>query len=639
MGFRRDALSSPWHGVSLGGWLLLEPGPSYPLFAHHPAQDGEEARCEWDLMKQLRQKLGKKRSVEVLKVHRDTHITKADFERIRACGLNAVRLPFGYWVVTEPRANEPYIGSALEYVDRAVDWAEECGLQIVLDLHGCPGSESSEAPCGRRQRPASRWNWRHWDMARTLQILDMLAKRYSSRRCVTGIAVCNEPSGSVPCASLLRYYSQAVDRIRKAGMPASRVAVVLPVFQRPEGEVAFMKKWWSMTRGRHRNVCFDAHCYHCFENEFNGKSLAQQLRAVEENAKFLREYPVVVGEWSLALGVATWCTAGEMGEDEIISIFGAQQLGALQEASHGSFFWTWKECPENKEWNFQQAFSTGLLSRLPRQLPDWDGKGEDPLEEELHPSPSEPRVFYGDTVYLRVFHGRYVDVEGAKVCARWADKAKFQSLTFCPSDSASASPFVRREVRHRDIVRLRAHNGRYISVEGTSVTASRSCRSTAGEFQVCLEGEQTLVHRGIAYLRSRSTSMSLDADEDQEGVYARFKDLGLWQAFSVEKDVEVPSSSSSSNKVRQVPKSASLANSLQIDIQLSKELLANVSSTGNTKRSAAASKQAHIPKNLKRRSPSPGEVAMQGVTMALAGGGLRANMGPSGSPAKLARLR
>ncbi|CAE8606203.1 unnamed protein product, partial [Polarella glacialis] len=207
-------------------------------------------------------------------------------------------------------------------------------------------------------------------------------------------------------------------------------------------------------------------------------------------------------------------------------------------ASHGSFFWTWKECPENKEWNFQQAFSTGLLSRLPRQLPDWDGKGEDPLEEELHPSPSEPRVFYGDTVYLRVFHGRYVDVEGAKVCARWADKAKFQSLTFCPSDSASASPLVRREVRHRDIVRLRAHNGRYISVEGTSVTASRSCRSTAGEFQVCLEGEQTLVHRGIAYLRSRSTSMSLDADEDQEGVYARFKDLGLWQAFSVEKDVE-----------------------------------------------------------------------------------------------------
>ena len=44
---------------------------------------------------------------------------------MRGYGLNAVRLPFGYWVITEPRAREPYIGPALEYVDRAVAWAEE----------------------------------------------------------------------------------------------------------------------------------------------------------------------------------------------------------------------------------------------------------------------------------------------------------------------------------------------------------------------------------------------------------------------------------------------------------------------------------------------------------------------------------
>ena len=48
-----------------------------------------------------------------------------DFQRVRGYGLNAVRLPFGYWVITEPRAREPYVGPALEYVDRAVSWAEE----------------------------------------------------------------------------------------------------------------------------------------------------------------------------------------------------------------------------------------------------------------------------------------------------------------------------------------------------------------------------------------------------------------------------------------------------------------------------------------------------------------------------------
>lgn len=29
------------------------------------------------------------------------------------------------------------------------------------------------------------------------------------------------------------------------------------------GEEAFMAQWTKTTRGRHRNVCFDVHCYHC----------------------------------------------------------------------------------------------------------------------------------------------------------------------------------------------------------------------------------------------------------------------------------------------------------------------------------------------------------------------------------------
>merc|ERR1719313_2309357 len=121
---RRDTLACPWNGVSLGGWLLLEPGPSYPLFSQHPdPRSKKEQRCEWELMQVLRKSLGKAKAFEVLKEHRDTHITKSDFERIRSYGLNAVRLPFGYWVVTGPSAGEPYFGPAIEYIDQAVTWA------------------------------------------------------------------------------------------------------------------------------------------------------------------------------------------------------------------------------------------------------------------------------------------------------------------------------------------------------------------------------------------------------------------------------------------------------------------------------------------------------------------------------------
>eukprot|EP00930_Biecheleria_cincta_P017039 TRINITY_DN13654_c0_g1_i1.p1 TRINITY_DN13654_c0_g1~~TRINITY_DN13654_c0_g1_i1.p1 ORF type:complete len:528 (-),score=84.95 TRINITY_DN13654_c0_g1_i1:364-1914(-) len=497
----RDALETPWRGVSLGGWLLLEPGPSYPLFQNHLQPDRTQARCEWDLMKVLRKKLGKRGTEEVMKAHRDTHTTKADFERIRDSGLNAVRLPFGYWVVTDPRPNEPYVGAALEYVDLAVDWAEECGLQLVLDLHGCPGGESPEAPCGRRQRPESRWHWKHWDRGHSLKVVEIIAKRYSGRSCVTGFEVCNEPSGSIPAATLIGYYSRAVDRIRNSGMLANQVAVVLPIFQRPEGEDGFIERFVKTTRGRHRNICFDVHCYHCFENLFNGKTFAQQLRAIEENAEMLKKHPMVVGEWSLALGVATWCTAGDLEEETIRSIFAVQQLEALKNASHGSFFWNWSEEPGNKEWNFQEAHSDGMFSREPMQLPSWDGTGLDPLEEVLHPSSPDPMFYYGDTVCLRVFYGRYIEVLGRQVAASWADKGEWQTFTLCkpPAEANSLGPSIQAKcpVRHRDIIRLRAWNGSFLAVDGETVVTTRKKNGSLMEFKVFLDSSaETLRHGG-----------------------------------------------------------------------------------------------------------------------------------------------
>jgi len=487
-------------------------------------------------MKILRTTLGKPQAAAVIRAHREKHITKADFERIRGCGLNAVRLPFGYWVVLGPSAGEPYAGPGLEYLDRAVDWAEECGLQLVLDLHGCPGGESGEAPCGRRQRPVGTWHWRDWRFAQSLEALKVVTLRYRSRKCITGIAVCNEPSNTVPLARLCHYYDRAVDTVRSAGMPPSHVAVVLPIFQRPEDVV--VKKWHSMTGGRHKNVCFDIHCYHCFENEFNGKTFAQQLRAVGENAEMLRKYPMVVGEWSLALGCATWSTCGRLEETDVYRLFGRAQLQAFKEASHGSFFWNWTEGP-SVEWNFQYAWERGLLSGPAPQLPRWEGLGEDPLEEKLHPSPSEPRILHGDPVFLRVFHGRYVDVEGCQVSARWPDKGKWQELAFCPAASCSAKfpAAARREVRGGDIVRLRTRSGRFLSVDDGAVSAlaARGANGVATEFIVHAEGASPLRHRAVVYLEHRATGLLLDADEEEEAVSARWRDFGQWQQFAIEK--------------------------------------------------------------------------------------------------------
>lgn len=559
-------LAEPWNGVSLGGWLLLEPGPSNPLF-EESAQGGSASRmhCEWDLCTHLRKRGC---AEEVLRKHRERHVTKADFEAIKACGLNAVRLPFGYWVVLGPCKDEPYVGPAIEFVDRAVQWAEECGLQIVLDLHGCPGGESGDAPCGHRQRPEGTWHWRNWRMRQSLEALEVVARRYAGRACVTGIEVCNEPSNTVPVRSLCRYYAKAVQTIRAAGM--TKVVVVLPIFQRCEFQV--VKVFYKMTGGKLDRICFDQHLYHCFD-DFHGKTLAQQLRATAENAEMLRHYPMVVGEWSLALGQATWMTRGDMSQEEVYRLFGASQLASFREASHGHFFWNWHDRKETAmEWNYQEVLRKGLLpGPLPR-LPAWEGPlsgREDPMEEQLNPSPPEPRVFYGEKAYLRAFHGGYVDVLGSCVAAQYCDKGRWQEITFCPPVSrARVSGQVRasrsgvrkghgkreaqkqREVRHGDVVSLRGFNGRYLALSRGSLRAVSHGARPSAKFVVHIETarnlenegsaeeaeELPLKHRATLFLQCKASGKMVNANTTKGGMFAHWRSFGDWQRLAVEKE-------------------------------------------------------------------------------------------------------
>jgi len=262
------------------------------------------------------------------------------------------------------------------------------------------------------------------------------------------------------------------------------------------------------------------------------------LRAVQENADILRKYPMVVGEWSLALGVLAWSTCGSMTESEVYRIFGPAQVKAYEEASHGRFFWNWTEAPD-VEWNYQMVLDQGILSGPALPLPEWDGIGEDPLEEMMHPSPPDAYIRYAEPVYLRVFHGRYIDVEGSEVAARWPDKGKWQEVSFWPSANSPAKLAAGREVQPGDVVRLRARCGRFLAADGQKGTAlalpARAATATATEFIVHADGATALKHRGNIFLEHRATGLVLDADEEEDSISARWTHKGEWQKFGVEK--------------------------------------------------------------------------------------------------------
>lgn len=55
--------------------------------------------------------------------------------------LNHVRIPIGFWAF-DVSGGEPYIQGQVPYLQKAVQWAGNHGIKVIVDLHGAPGSQN-----------------------------------------------------------------------------------------------------------------------------------------------------------------------------------------------------------------------------------------------------------------------------------------------------------------------------------------------------------------------------------------------------------------------------------------------------------------------------------------------------------------
>ena len=70
--------------------------------------------------------------------------TNSTRTRKKCIRLNHVRIPIGYWAY-DVSAGEPYIQGQHDYLLKVIDWAEASNLQVIIDLHGAPGSQNGQA--------------------------------------------------------------------------------------------------------------------------------------------------------------------------------------------------------------------------------------------------------------------------------------------------------------------------------------------------------------------------------------------------------------------------------------------------------------------------------------------------------------
>lgn len=189
-------------GCNLGNWLLLE---MWMLDLHDQFTD------QYRFIQNLETRFGAEQAHAWMEQYRQAYITPADFHALSGFGFNTVRIPFHYSLIADP--DDPH---RFFWLDRAVEWAREAGLYVILDMHGAPGGQSVDHTTGHAGQN------RLWTdascRAEFLQLWRDLALRYHDHPGVAGYDLINEPFGDYQTAAHLNPLVEIMD----AGIRAIR---------------------------------------------------------------------------------------------------------------------------------------------------------------------------------------------------------------------------------------------------------------------------------------------------------------------------------------------------------------------------------------------------------------------------------
>lgn len=228
----------------------------------------------------------------VLSNHWNTWITQDDFNQIAGYGLNHVRIPIGYWAIN-PLAGDPYVSGQLDVLDKAIEWARDAGLKVLLDLHGAPGSQNGFDNSGKYG--AVDWQT-DANVQQTLVALNKLSARYANALdVVTAIEILNEPLGpDLNMDAVKQFYWDGFGNIRESQTQSA--VVIHDAFQDP---VSYWNGFMN-SQSPANNIILDHHDYQVFSTGELGRTSAQHIAtacAIGANLAQSDKW-LVVGEWT-----------------------------------------------------------------------------------------------------------------------------------------------------------------------------------------------------------------------------------------------------------------------------------------------------------------------------------------------------
>ncbi|KAK4390259.1 putative glucan 1,3-beta-glucosidase A [Sesamum angolense] len=242
---------------------------------------------------------------EIMRNHWSTYITEDDFRFMFQNGLNAVRIPVGWWIIYDPVPPKPYVGGSLQALDNAFEWA-----------------------------------------------FSRITERYADHPSLIAIELMNEPlAPGVTLDSLRKYYKAGYDAVR---VYTSTAYVIL---SNRLGE-ANHTELLPFATGLNYSV-IDVHYYNRYSDYFRSLNGQQNVDYVyKQRPKQLQEVtrpggPLsFVGEWTADL----YTNSASMQDYQR---FAKAQLNVYGKATFGWAYWSYK-C-EQKYWSFRWMIENGYM--------------------------------------------------------------------------------------------------------------------------------------------------------------------------------------------------------------------------------------------------------------------------------------
>lgn len=399
--------SRPARGVSLGGWLSLEPFIAPDLFSSYSSSLGiidEYTLCSY---------LGTAQCSSTLEAHYSSFVTESTFAEIADAGLDHIRIPYSYWAV-QTYDDDPYLfRTSWRYLLRGIEWARKYGLRVNLDLHALPGSQNGWNHSGR-QGAIGWFNGTNstQNVQRSVDVHDRLSQFFAQPRyenIITHYGLANEPRMTFIAANEVINWTETVYAMVRANGLSNKTAVVFGDGFRG------LDAWQGEMTGYDDGMVLDVHQYVIFNNEQIVYNHSEKVRYACEGWTEQTEQsmntstgfgPTMIAEWSQAdtdcatyLNNVGWgnrwtgtydtgnssdplealtprcpaedstcsCTSAnadpsDYSDDykQFLLYFAEAQMDSF-EKGWGWWYWTWWTTESSAQWSYKRGLAAGIL--------------------------------------------------------------------------------------------------------------------------------------------------------------------------------------------------------------------------------------------------------------------------------------